>query len=78
MGCRCLPQPSAMQQPCRSRLPFGALSRTAAFSDVLQGIASQNASGPLVASPLSKVSAASRIVSAEAALMPGSLHRQSI
>ena len=49
MGCRSVPTPGAVQQPCRSRLPVGELSRTAASDDVLQGIASQNASGPLAA-----------------------------
>ena len=76
MGCRSMPTPSAVQQPCRSRFLFGDLSRTA--SGVLQGLASKHASGPLVASPLSKVFAASRIVSAEAALTLGSLNRKSI
>ena len=76
MGCRSMPTPSAVQQPCRSRFLFGDLSRTA--SGVLQRRTSKHLRGPLVASPLSKIFAASSIVSAEAALTPGSLNRKSI
>ena len=76
MGCRSVPTRGAVQQPCLASLLLGELSRTAASGDVLQGIASQNGSVPLIASPLSKVFAASRI--AEAPLTPGYLHRKSI
>ena len=71
MGCRGMPQPSAVPQPCLASLLFGELSRTAASGDVLQGVAPKHA---IVASALSKMLAAS----AEAALTSGSLNRKSI
>ena len=65
VGCRSVPKPSAVQQPCSPHLRFDELSRTS--RGVVQWVASKHASGPLVASALSKVLALSRLVSAEEA-----------